>query len=52
MQLDATPATAQVRARSTFSPNTEHMDGESAAAQGVRSLWNAFFPGLEETPKK
>ncbi|CAL8477088.1 protein of unknown function (plasmid) [Caballeronia sp. S22] len=38
-----------------ISPDTEHMDAEkSAAAQGVRSVWNAFFPRLEleEPPKK
>ncbi|SAL87968.1 hypothetical protein AWB74_08344 [Caballeronia arvi] len=28
-----------------ISPDTEHMDAESAAAQGVRAAWNAFFPG-------
>ncbi|WP_250477323.1 MULTISPECIES: hypothetical protein [unclassified Caballeronia] len=35
-----------------IAPDTEHIDAESAAAQGVRAAWNAFFPRLEETPKK
>ena len=38
-----------------ISPDTEHMDAEkSAAAQGMRSVWNAFFPRLEleEPPKE
>jgi hypothetical protein len=31
------------------SPDTEQMDAQAAAAQGVRAVWNAFFPGTEET---
>lgn len=31
-------------------PDTEHMDAQAAAAKGVRAAWNAFFPGMEDTP--
>lgn len=31
------------------SPDTEHIDAQAAAAQGVRAVWNAFFPAMEET---
>ena len=29
----------------------ENIDAEAAAAQGVRAVWNAFFPGLEGNDK-
>ncbi len=32
-----------------ISPDSEHMDAQVAAAQGVRAAWNAFFPGTEDT---
>lgn len=29
--------------------DTEHNDAQAAAAQGVRAVWNAFFPGVEDS---
>jgi hypothetical protein len=35
-------------------PDTEHMDAQATAAQGVRAVWNAFFPAMEDaqSPKE
>ena len=32
-----------------ISPDSDHMDAQAAAAQGVRAAWNAFFPAAEHT---
>ncbi|MEX3952733.1 hypothetical protein AB4Y40_33880 [Paraburkholderia sp. EG287B] len=31
------------------SADSEHMDAQAAAAQGVRAVWNAFFPAVGDT---
>ena len=31
------------------SADTEHMDAQAAAAQGVRAAWDAFFPKSADT---
>ena len=34
-------------ANPSISSDTEHMDAQATAAQGVRAVWNAFFPAME-----
>ena len=38
-----------LRADPGVSPDTERIDAPAAAAQGVRAVWNALFPGMEKT---
>ncbi|WP_200828720.1 hypothetical protein [Caballeronia choica] len=34
------------------SGETENIDAEATAAEGVRAAWNAFFPALADEPKQ
>jgi hypothetical protein len=36
----------------TLSGETENIDAEATAAEGVRAVWNAFFPSIADDPKQ